>query len=347
MPDETLITALQSLRDEYSQKQKATNNLVKALKGRSSAFGKLQAVLSDYAANNASGDPEPERHVQDIFGTVGENINPLIVKASREAKELAKLNGALKSILSALSSNPVDVVRLSHPYENLKTVEIQDDRIVAILPEIAYELEEAQNALGVVFGAALRAALAEQGLEVGGTTPQFEVGRFEISANFLTRTASVSYGKEVVIKRTPLSIEAVIKAYQNAVKSITGRNENPETWIAQFHSAWEAARRKSDPSNPRANVVACYFELVMLRQPRTFFSAPTKDSFADYTRAQFAYDLQEIAIRPHRNYKGKVVFAHSAIKTQSDSSTKSLWVVEGNAPHDGRYIGDIVFDKDE
>jgi len=347
MPDETLMTALQTLRDEYSQKQKATHNLIKALKGKTSAFGRIQAALGDYAANNASADREPEQRAQDILAAAGESINPLVAQATREAKELTKLNGALKGILSALSSTPVDAVRLSHPYENLRTVEINDNRIAAILPAIERELEQAQQSLGVLFGAALRDALAAQGLSIGGTTPKYEVGRFEINANFLTRTASISYGKEVVIKRVPLSVESIIKAYQVAVKSITGRNENPESWMALFYSAWEAARRKADPSNPRANVVNCYFELVMLRQARTFFSAPTKGGFAEYTRAQFAYDLQEIAIRPHRRYKDKVVFAHAAIKAQTDSAARSLWVVEGNGPHDGRYIGDIVFDKDE
>ncbi len=347
MPDESLLAALQTLRDEYSQKQKATNNLIKALKGKASAFGKIQAAMSDYAASNASIDQEPGQRVQEILGSAQENVNPLITNAIREAKELAALVGALKGIIGAMSTSPVDVVRLSHPFETLKTVEIADDRIMEMLPHLDREMTQAQEALEMLFGAALRDSLAGQGLEIGGKPPNFEIGRFEVAANFKTRSASINYGNEMVIKRVPLSIEAVIKAYQTAAKMIVGRNENPETWIAQFYSAWEAARRKRDPSNTRVNVIDCYFEMVLLRQSRTFFSAPSKGGFADYSRAQFAYDLQEIAIRPHRSHNGKVVFAHSAIRTQVDSSTRSLWIVEGRAPHDGRYVGDIVFDKDE
>ena len=87
--------------------------------------------------------------------------------------------------------------------------------------------------------------------------------------------------------------------------------------------------------------------MVLERQPKTFFSAPAKNNLTEYTRPQFAYDLFEIAIRPQRAYKDLFVFAHAATRSQTDSTTKSMWIVEGQGPHDGRYIGDIVFDKNE
>src|SRR5258707_6195683 len=105
MPDEMLLTTLQSLRDEYSQKEKTANSLVKTLKGKASAYGKIQQALGEYAANNVSTDPLPGQRVQEIFGAAGENITSLVTRASREAKDLAKLNGALKGIISALSSD--------------------------------------------------------------------------------------------------------------------------------------------------------------------------------------------------------------------------------------------------
>ena len=71
----------------------------------------------------------------------------------------------------------------------------------------------AQRALGDTFGLALRHALAAQGIELGGRPPRFEIGRFELVANFVSRTATLSYGKELVLKRVPLSVEAAIKAW--------------------------------------------------------------------------------------------------------------------------------------
>jgi hypothetical protein len=346
MPNDSLISALQVLREEYSQRQKSTHNLISALKGKSSAFGRIQQALGDYANNNATGDTALAQ-VQQSFGMAQESINPLVATLGREAKSLAAFTGAIKGAIAALSADPIDVARLSHPVEVLTANDIEDQRLAELLPELTLELKEAQEALGAVFGSALREAMAAQSIEVTGTSPKFEVGRFEIIANFANRSAAINYGKEVVVKRLPLSIEAILKAYQSAAKSITGRNEAPDQWMAQFYNAWEAARKKRNPAEKRANIVDCYFEMVLQRQPKTFFSAPTKNSFAEYSRAQFAYDLFEIAIRPQRTYQEMVVIAHVAIKSQTDSGVRSMWIVEGRGPHDGRYIGDIVFDKNE
>ena len=343
MPNESLISALQGLRDDYTQKQKATNNLLTALKGKSSAFGKLQQTLNDYATKNPSADASLGK-VQQAFGATQDSVNPLLPTLARDTKTLISINGALKAAITALSSDPVDVVQLSRPVETLQSLAAEEGRLAEVMPEVTQVLDQAQQELGAVFGAALRDAMAAQGIEVTGTSPKFEVGRFEIGANFLKRSASINYGKEVVVKRVPLSVAAIMKAYQSAVKSISGRSENPDAWIAQFYSAWETARKKRDAAEKRANIVDCYFEMVILRQPKLFYSVPTKNGFAEYSRAQFAYDLFEIAVRPQRKHQGLAVFAHAATRSQTDNIAKNMWIVEGRGPHDGRYIGDIVFD---
>ena len=159
MPNESLIAILQALREDYSQKQKATNNVLAALKGKSSAFGKIQQALGDYATSSPDGDAELAQ-VQQTFGMTQESVNPLVSTLGRKAKTFAAFNGALKGAIAALSGDPVDVVRLSHPVESLKTVDIQDQRLTDLPPELTRELAEAQQALGAVFGAALREAMA-------------------------------------------------------------------------------------------------------------------------------------------------------------------------------------------
>ena len=69
----------------------------------------------------------------------------------------------------------------------------------------------------------------------------------------------------------PLSVEAVVKAYQREAKAIAGRNEDGERWIAQLQEAYTQAadaRRGRAAPGARVNIVDCYFELVLLRQPR-------------------------------------------------------------------------------
>ena len=96
----------------------------------------------------------------------------------------------------------------------------------------------------------------------------------------------------------------------------------------------------------RINIVDVYIEMVLLRQGRAFASEPSKRTFSDYGRAQFIYDFYEYSHRRRLRYDGHVVKAHSATKSQTDSPTKSMWIVEGDTPYDGRYIADVEFVKE-
>src|SRR5262245_4127472 len=344
MPNDALIIELERVRETYTQRQKTANGLIAALKGTTGAIGKANRMLKDYTDLNPATNGVAQS--QQAFGTLRlkeEAVDPLMPDLRREVKTLAGLTSALKDAATALRGDIVDVVRLGHAYAALQAVKIQDGAIDALLPELDRELEQAQRLLGDTFGAALRDALAQQGFSMYGRPPRFEVGRFEIAANFVSRSASISYGKDVITKRVPLSVEAVIKAYQRDAKAVLGRNEDGERWIAQFYSAWENARRRRGTTDKRANIADCYFELLLLRQSRAFRSAPGKSTLVDYSRAQFAYDFFEFTNQQRRSYNELYVVAHGATKSQTESPEKSFWIVEGETPYAGRYIADVEF----
>src|SRR3569832_70790 len=52
MPDDALIGELDRLREIYSQRQKATNNLLATLKGTTAALSKTNRILREYADLN-------------------------------------------------------------------------------------------------------------------------------------------------------------------------------------------------------------------------------------------------------------------------------------------------------
>ncbi len=348
MPNEALIAALDELRDQYSQRQKVTQNLLSALKGMPGTLTKTARALQTYVEQGTSIDPNKLGQSQQVFEALRvkeDAVDPLVPDLKRETKWLAILLSSLRDTVSALRSDPVDAVRLSHAYETLQKLNIQDATLDGLLPAIAQDLEQAQSSLTVVFGEALRDRLAEQGIAVAGQIPNMEVGRFQIRLNVSKRTASISYGKEL-LRRVPLSVDSVVAAYQQESKAITGRSENGERWIGQFHEAWDLARNQRDSANQRANIVDCYYQMVLLRQGKTFHSAPAKKGFVDYSRAAFAYDFDQFGNRQRLAYKGLTVHAYPAIKAQTDSADKSMWIVDGSGPHDGRYIADIVFDKE-
>jgi hypothetical protein len=275
-----------------------------------------------------------------------EAVDPLLPEVRREVKALGNVTTALRDAQAALRGEAVDVARLGHACAALQVAKVQEGLIAGLLPGLQEELGQAERALAYTFGEDLRDAFAAQGVTLGGRPPHFEIGRFALDADFVARSASLSYGKTLVVRKVALSVEAVQKAYGREAELIMGRNEDAARWIEQFYAAWEAARHRRDSADQRANIVDCYYELVLLRQSKSFRSAPSKHSFVDYSRAQFAHDFFEVAHRQRPTYNGLRLFAHGATKSQAQSSERSIWIVEGDSPHDGRYIADVVFTRD-
>lgn len=183
-------------------------------------------------------------------------------------------------------------------------------------------------------------------MTIGGRPPRFEIGRFELDANFARRACVLRYGKDIVAPHVSITVDATVKAYQSAVKAIQGRAVDGATWMAQLADAYQMAQRKRASTNSRVNIVDVYIEMVLLRQGRAFASEPSKRTFIDYSRAQFIYDFYEFTGRQRLAHKAQVVKAHSATKSQTDSPAKSMWIVEGDSPYDERYIADIEFVKE-
>ncbi len=344
MPNTPLLTQLDALRDAYAQRDKTALALLAALKGTTNAHGKTLKALRDYGEQDTTVDVSG---AQGVFGQLRlkeETIDPLAGELRRETKILAGLVAALKEAGAALRSEPVDVVRLDKALTALQGS--SEQRVIDVLPELKQELDVAQRVLGDEFGQKLRDALAGQGISLGGRAPKFEIGRFELEANFAKRFLMLRYGKDVVAPHIPITVEAATKAYQSAAKLVVGRNQDGIAWMNQLHEAYQIARRKRGTHSARANIVDVYLELVLLRQNRAFAAEPSKRTFSDYSRAQFAYDFYEYSHRRRLSSDGHVVKAHSATKSQTDSPTKSMWIVEGDTPYDGRYIADIEFVKD-
>jgi hypothetical protein len=308
------------------------------------AHSKAQKVLRDFSAQNGAIDVNAAQ--QAFAGTrlKEEAIDPLLPDLRRDLKTLATLVTALKDAASALRSEPVDVVRLDKARTVLETARQPDIR--ELLSDLGEELDVAQRVLGDEFGQKLRAALADQGITIGGRAPKFTIGRFELEANFAKRFLILRYGKDAVVPHIPITVEAALRAYGSATKLISGRPQDGRAWMGQFHDAYQNVRRKRNASGTRVNIVECYVEMAILRQSRAFFSEPAKRTFADYLRAQFIYDFYEYADRRRLAHAGHRVKAHSATKSQTDSPARSMWIVEGDSPYDGRYIADIEFVRD-
>jgi len=343
MPNESLIGQLDVLREAYLQQHKAATALQKSLKIVADTQSKAQKALFDYAANNTGLDVTGAQETFSQLRLKETTIDPLLPDLRRELKTLAKVTASLKDASVALRSEPVDVTRLDKAVTVLQTARSQE--IVDLIPELNQELELAQRSLGDEFGAKLRDALAAQGMRIGGRAPKFEIGRFVLEANFAKRFITLRYGNDVVVPRAPITVEATLKAYQNAAKAIMERPQDGKAWVAQLYEAYQRVRRKLNLGGTRVNIVDCYVEMAILRQGRAFYIEPGKHSISDYSRAQFVYDFYEFATHQRITDNGLVIRAHSSTKSQTDNPAKSMWIVEGDTPYDGRYIADVEFEE--
>jgi hypothetical protein len=346
MPSQALIDSLNNLLNQYTQRRRAADGLLRGLKGASDALTKADRALAEYTETDSTLDAAQINQAQQVLGRIqfkDRVYDTVQLDLRRESKALAKQVGAVRDAITSLQSEIVDLIKLDRAYQSLLESPLHNAELAAVLPELAQEVEQAQERLGNEFGAALRGTLAEMGIQVAGRPPRFEVGRFEILTNFVNRSASISYGKTVLVPRVKLSLDTLIKAYQGQVVAVEGRNEDGSQWIQQFYAAWGNVGRKANKNPPRVNIVDCYYELVLLRQKRSFYSAPSKGAFVDYNRAQFVYDFYEFAHRQHLDHQGLYVAAHTATKSQADSPSRSMWIVEGGGPHDGRYVSDVAF----
>ncbi len=355
--NDSLIAALDGLRETYAARQRAANSALAALKGTATALTKVARSLADFEAQGQgqglTGSVDADRLSVARDAVEGarlrdDAIDPLLPDLRRETKRLGDLDGALKDALAALRGETVDVVRLGRAVGVLEASQARtpDAALADVLQGLHAQLDAAQKALGTTFAAALIHAFAADGIKVHGQSPRFEMGRFELTVDFPGRNGVLRYGKDVVAKKVALSVEAVRAAYAREVKAVMGRTEDGDRWIGQLFEAYQTARARrsqNSPGTPRANLVECYVELVFLRQGKAFRIEPTKSVYRDYTRAQFAYDVFDMAQVRHLAYKGQHATVHGSTKSQTDTPDRSIWIVESDSPYRGRYISDLEF----
>lgn len=344
MPNEPLLLQLTQLGEAYSLRQKRANAVQAVFKLVANSQVKATKALREYAEHDTTVDVHG---AQEAFARVRikeEAIDPLMPDLRREVKGLAALVAALKDCTTALRAEPVDVVRLDKALAALQAS--KEPGVAEVIPDLQIELDLAQRALGDEFGQKLRGALAEIGVSIGGRPPKFEIGRFELDANFAKRAAVLRYGKDIVAPHVSITVDATIKAYQAAVKALQGRKVDGAEWMAQLYDAYQNVRRKRGIDGDRVNIVDVYVELVILRQGRAFGIEPSKRTFSDYSRAQFIYDFYEFTSRQRLAHRGQVARVYASTKSQTDSPAKSMWIVEGDSPYDGHFYSDMQFSKE-
>jgi hypothetical protein len=349
MSQQELLATIEQLRERYKQQRKLIADLLKDLKTdqdeqrkRRNRYARIKQDYAQYLTLFPSETP-----LEESLAPEPPPAAWLLPEAERNRlranhKMLDNLLNALQTASDGLRIEPPDVVKLSKAQETLK-------RALPDLPDLLerYDsvLQKATEDLSIYFGTSLVAAFAAEGLTLEGRPPNMHIGRFAIKLNFAKRAAHILYGKEFVGK-ADLTPEAILKAYRTAHKDVAERQEDGKQWIKMLYEAWRIVRFRQNSKEPAANLVACYVELTLQQQSSNFLKRePRKSLFKDYTRAQFAYDVDLFILRRRLHYDDHIPYLQPAILAQTDSPETSLWIVSGDQPDSGRYYSLLAFKR--
>lgn len=154
---------------------------------------------------------------------------------------------------------------------------------------------------------------------------------------------NLKYGLETLnAKQIALEPARVVSAHAAVLKSLTGRKTDLDELLRLF---FESYRRvlfaEGCQVGDRANIIDCYRELVWLKQSGSFKRRPSRDSFSDYPRDYFAFDVLQLRrnnVLTHKNHR--LQFGTATIDA-TGNDLRSIWIPEGAG--EGRYIMDIYW----
>lgn len=210
--------------------------------------------------------------------------------------------------------------------------------------------QQALDDLAFDFARELKAAFERRGQTVEGRPPTLVVDALVLNIDVGARKAQWLYGKEPLTRPLPLSIDALLKAYDAQRKAIIERQVDIAAFVAELFQAWQqllderTQRSGRRPAGGRINIVETYSKLVLNRQSARFWNAPSRSTFRDYERPLFVRDLVLAQAAPTFTVNGQRhrLRLGGATKNQADSAMRSVWLPTG--PLDGDYYADITFE---
>ena len=264
------------------------------------------------------------------------------------AKALRSAAGALKQALKLAGEPKPDALPMQKALIKLQEAAeaVGDEALQEATGHFQAETEKALGALAFEFAKDLREAFTARGLEVTGRPPTLAVSELVLGIDTAARKAGWFYGKEALTRPLPLSLSAVVGAFEGEQRTILARELDTDAFLGELYTTWtqvlgEKSRR---PQGGRVNLLETYSKLVLNRQSGRFWNAPSRSTFRDYPRALFVRDLVLAQPSPTVTVNGERqrLFLGVATKSQAESSSRSLWLPQG--PFEGGYYADITFE---
>lgn len=265
-------------------------------------------------------------------------------------KALGQAMGALRVAIRLASEGKADALPMQKALLKLETAAygVENESLDAAVSAFAVVTQTALNNLAFEFAGDLRAAFEARGEIVEGRPPQLTVGLLIFNIDIAGRKGQWLYGKEALTRPIPLSLNGILKAYDQQVKRIVKRTINSRELMDELYTAWKDCldKRKSRPGSGRINIVETYSQLTLNRQGNRFWNAPSRRTFKDYDRALFVRDLTILQEQDSSSFavdgEERRFRLGVATKSQAEQANRSIWLPEKGS--DGQYYSDITFE---
>ena len=256
----------------------------------------------------------------------------------------------LKRAIALASDETLDAIAMHKLLARLEeaAAPLDEPSVRTAVAAFAAQTQHGLDALAFEFAHDLKEVFEHRGQTVQGRPPTLVVDSLTLQIDMAARKAQWFYGKEALTKPIPLSLNAIVKAYDQQNKSIVQRSIDVPAFVAELHQAWQEllAKRQKPPAGKRINLVETYSQVTLNRQSSRFWNSPARSNFKDYERAHFVRDLVLAHAAPTVTVNGATQHLRLGVatKSQADSPARSIWVPQ--TALDGEYYSDLTFHEE-
>ncbi|MDQ3688287.1 MAG: hypothetical protein M3430_22205 [Acidobacteriota bacterium] len=274
------------------------------------------------------------------------NLNEIRRQLSAEVKTRRDIIKPIENALRALKDPHNNAVAL---YE--AGVTLSQPPADFELPRGAAKLFTQVNALAdahlseleFTFARDLRAAFKERGIKLAGEPAALIADLFIIKPDLRRKQVEITFSRQPVTgKKIKLDVTQVVSAYERARRDICERKIDYDELLQEIFQAYERTLKLAGKGmGTRMGIVDCYRELVLVQQPLAFRRTPSKNSFKDYPKSHFAYDMLQLRRLSKLNYdKWRLNLGVATIDVGNDS-TRAMFLATGAT--EGQFIKDLYF----
>jgi hypothetical protein len=258
--------------------------------------------------------------------------------------------GALNRAAKLAGEEKLDAIAMHKLLPRLEeaVAALDDPSVQAAASAFADQTQRGLDALAFEFARDLKDIFEQRGQCVLGRPPTVAVDSLALHIDMGAKKAQWLYGKEPLTHPIPLSLDAIVKAFDQQRKSIVLRTIDVPAFLAELHRAWIEllAKRQKAPAGRRINIVEVYSQVTLNRQSSRFWNSPSRSNFKDYDRAHFVRDLTLAQAAPTTMVDGETHHLRLGVatKSQADNPARSIWIPQSAL--DGEYYADLTFAKE-